>query len=178
MFDWILLMFCLILHIGDNIERIHCRCMALQPPSLEMLVLTTSVAGCHCKSCVLHVGNWYWSIWWSKSKWSMIQGLLFKHFHLTSIPTFCCKSNERYVTSFGNVNRNEATPWLWIQGPGESHSTSHLDRDGPRCLKFETLSYQGVKLQFFECQFARWNFPGKEPLMATRSLGSWISRRL
>ena len=32
--------------LGINSEKVHFRCMASQPPSLEMLVLTTSVAGC------------------------------------------------------------------------------------------------------------------------------------
>ena len=37
--------------LGINSEKVHFRCMALQPPSLEMLVLTTSVAGCPKSSC-------------------------------------------------------------------------------------------------------------------------------
>lgn len=130
--------------LGINSEKVHFRCMASQPPSLEMLVLTTSVAGCP-KSFVLHVRNWYWKKFDEKNPYkSNAPGTYFQlRPYLLS-----CKSLD--------VIKGRALALNSRQGS----LTVKDERDG-KCLKFETTVIQFSRFHWFQIDsnwFHLWKF--------------------
>ena len=139
--------------LGINSEKVHFRCMASQPPSLEMLVLTTSVAGCP-KSFVLHVRNWYWSIWWKESLQIQCSRDLFP---ITFIPFklqilgrykrprlgFEFKAGESYCQGWKGWKVFEAwnhcDPIFQVLLVSNWSNWFHLWKFDPICLKFTNL---------------------------------------
>ena len=73
--------------LGINSEKVHFRCMASQPPSLEMLVLTTSVAGCPKSfECFMSKIDIEKKLMKRIPTNPMLQGLISNYFQLLPIP--------------------------------------------------------------------------------------------